>query len=95
MSGTSVAAAFTTGVATMFLEQIFTKNTLQSEFADITKSKMMTQAEKDVLGDIGHESPDKILQTSASACQSNSHCDAPMTCLYDGVCGNLADYFWK
>jgi len=95
MSGTSVAAAFTTGVATMFLGQILTKNTLQSEFADFTKSKMITQGEKNVLGDIGHESVDRILQTTASACQSNSHCDAPMTCLYDGVCGNLADYFWK
>ena len=95
MSGTSVAAAFTTGVATMFLGQILTHNTLQSEFADITKSKMISQGEKNVLGEIGHESVDRILQTASSACQSNAHCDAPDTCLYDGVCGNLADYFWK
>ena len=98
MSGTSVAAAFTTGVATMFLGQILTYNTPQTRaygFADIAKEKMLNQGEKDVLGNIGHKSVDRILQTTSSACQTNAHCDPPLTCLYDGVCGNLADYFWK
>ena len=98
MSGTSVAAAFTTGVITMMLGQILTYNTPQTRaysFADIAKEKMLNQGEKDVLGEIGHKSVDRILQTTSSACQTNAHCDAPQTCLYDGVCGNLADYFWK
>lgn len=98
MSGSSVAAAFTTGVITMMLGQILTHNTPQTRaygFADIAKEKMLNQGEKDVLGEIGHKSVDRILQTTSSACQTNAHCDPPQTCLYDGVCGDLSDYFWK
>jgi len=93
MSGTSVAAAFTTGTMTMFLEGILTSDTLQSQYPELAKSRMFAQCERNVLGDIGHKSPDKILQTTTSMCQASSQCEAPLSCLYDGVCGQLSDYF--
>ena len=92
MSGTSVATAFTAGTATMFLEQVLADSP-QSTFPLWVKEKMFDKAEKDVLGDIGHMSVNRMLQTTSSACQSDAHCDAPKKCLYDGVCGNLADHF--
>ena len=93
MSGTSVAASFVSGASTMFLEEVFTDTTSQSSFASIVKEKMYDKAERDVLGDLGHMSLNRMLQTTSSACQSDAHCDAPKKCLYDGVCGNLADHF--
>ena len=98
MSGTSVAAAFATGTATMFLEEIFSSDTMpsdttQSQYPGLAKSKMFARSERNVLGDIGHKSPDKILQTTTSMCQASSQCEAPLSCLYDGVCGQLSDYF--
>ena len=54
---------------------------------------MYDKAERDVLGDLGHMSRNRMLQTTSSACQSDAHCDAPKKCLYDGVCGILANHF--
>ena len=62
MSGTSVAAAFAAGTATMFLEQILADSP-QSTFPFWVKEKMYDKAEKDVLGDIGHMSINRMLQT--------------------------------
>ena len=55
----------------------------------------MKKAEMDVLGDLGHTSPNEMLQTTASRCESNLHCDNGNTCLEDGVCGKMTDYFKK
>ena len=93
LSGTSVAAAFVSGASTMFLEEVFTDTTSQSSYASIVKEKMYDKAERDVLGDLGHMSRNRMLQTTSSACQSDAHCDAPKKCLYDGVCGILANHF--
>ena len=93
MSGTSVAAAFVSGASTLFLEEVSTERVSQSGFAPIVKEKMYDKAEKNVLGYLGHMSPNRMLQTTSSACQTDSHCDAPKKCLYDGVCGILANHF--
>ena len=93
MSGTSVAAAFVSGASTLFLEEVSTERVSQSGFAPIVKEKMYDKAEKNVLGYLGHMSPNRMLQTTSSACQTDSHCDAPKKCLYDGVCGILAHHF--
>lgn len=92
MSGTSVAAAFVSGIASTFLEELLPEET-QEDFAPRTRFKLMKKAEKEVLGELGYTSIDLIVQTTASRCQSNSHCNEPLKCLADGVCGLMSDYF--
>lgn len=85
LSGTSVAAAFVSGTATMFLGEILSSDNPQSVFGTRTKEKMLTRAERDVLGDIGVYSSNRMLQTTSSACEVNAHCDAGKVCMYDGA----------
>ena len=93
MSGTSVAAGFVSGTLSMFMEEIASSEFHQNTFSVRAKEKMLMRSERDVLGDLGAYSPNRMLQTSSSPCQSNAHCEAPKVCMYDGACGRIADYF--
>ena len=108
MNGTSVAAAFVSGTATMFLEELLDRLDVGTpmeggvgvpSWPAKVKAKMLSRAEKGgtrgpILGDLGRFSPDVMLQTTSSACQANWHCDIPgETCMYDGVCGDMSKYF--
>ena len=95
LSGTSVAAAFVSGSATMFLEEILSYANPQSVFGTLAKEKMLTRSERDILGDIGVYSSDRMLQTTSSQCQANWHCVSPKVCLYDGSCGYQTDTPWN
>ena len=89
MSGTSVAAAFAAGAATLFVESTNTDELLVSEVTDFVKDKIINKAENYILGEIGHGSPSKMLQTTVSKCLVNSHCEPGLTCIFDGTCRDL------
>ena len=93
MSGTSVAAAFVTGTLSMFMEEINSHDFPQTEFSIHAKENMLRRSERDVLGDLGAYSPNRMLQTSSSPCQIDAHCEDPKKCMYDGACGVVSDYF--
>ena len=85
-SGTSVAAAFVTGVASLFFEEINTAEFGTDELAARVKENVLYKAEINILDKIGHGSPNKIVQTTAVRCLVNSHCSSGLTCLRDGTC---------
>ena len=89
-SGTSVAAAFAAGASALFFEEINTEELGIEELAAYVKEKISTKAEVNILGNIGHGSVNKMMQTTASRCLINSHCQAGLTCLGDGTCSNLS-----
>jgi len=89
-SGTSVAAAFAAGAAALFFEEINTEEYEIEEFSARVKEKIMNKAEINILAKIGHGSPNKMMQTTASRCLQNSHCDTGLTCLRDGTCVDLS-----
>ena len=89
-SGTSVAAAFVSGAATLFLESSNTDELLITEVTAWVKEKMVNKAEINILGELGHGSPSKMLQTTVSKCLVNDHCDVGLTCLFDGTCRDLS-----
>mmetsp|Transcript_40789 Transcript_40789/g.85472 ORF Transcript_40789/g.85472 Transcript_40789/m.85472 type:complete len:168 (-) Transcript_40789:138-641(-) len=84
-SGTSVAAAFVAGVASLYFESVNTDLHASNTFPAIVKEKVINQAERNNLGDIGYGSPDLMAQTTASRCSSNASCGPGVKCL-DGVC---------
>jgi subtilisin family serine protease len=90
MSGTSVAAAFVAGAATLFCEEVNPEEHEDNARAAYVKAKIVRKAEVNVLGVIGHGSPNKNAQTTASKCEVNAHCMAGLTCLRDGSCRNLS-----
>ena len=90
MSGTSVAAAFVAGAATLFFEEVNPEEHNTTDLAAYTKAKILNKAEVNVLGEIGHGSPSRNAQTTASKCEVNSHCVTGLTCLRDGSCRNLS-----
>ena len=93
-SGTSVAAAFVTGASSLFFDEINTEIYPDpGAFTARVKDKILRKAEKDVLGNIGTASINKIIQTTASSCQIDAHCDYGLECLMDGVCGDMSQYF--
>lgn len=88
--GTSVAAAFAAGAASLFFEEINTEEMAVEELAARVKEKVVNKAEIGILEEIGEGSPNKILQTTAVRCLQNSHCAVGLTCLRDGVCVDLS-----
>ena len=92
-SGTSVAASFVAGTASLFFEEVDSKIGPPSAFTARVKDKIMRKAEKNVLGNIGTASVNKVVQTTASGCQINAHCDNGLECLPDGTCGDMSAYF--
>jgi len=85
-SGTSVAAAFVAGIATLHLETVNSQEHTFEDYSAIVKDKLISQGERDALGDIGYGSVNKIAQTTASRCTGNSGgCGPGIQCL-DGVC---------
>ena len=94
MSGTSVAAAFVTGATSLFLEEFLTSRRSNYRMPQMVKTKMFNRAERGILGDLGHLSVNRMLQTPSSQCQANWHC-APKVCLYDGSCGYQTDTPWN
>ncbi|KAL7529137.1 hypothetical protein ACHAWF_002852 [Thalassiosira exigua] len=89
-SGTSVAAAFAAGATTLFLESTNTDELLLTEVAAFVKEKILAKAENYILNEIGPHSPGRMLQTTVSKCTLNSHCEAGLTCLFDGTCRDLS-----
>lgn len=89
-SGTSVAAAFVTGVASLFFEAVNSKDQAAGDMPALVKERMMDKAELDILGDVGYGSVNRIVQTTASRCLSDGHCSAGLTCMPDGVCVDWA-----
>mmetsp|Transcript_30196 Transcript_30196/g.64095 ORF Transcript_30196/g.64095 Transcript_30196/m.64095 type:complete len:100 (-) Transcript_30196:258-557(-) len=89
MSGTSSAAAFAAGAAALFFEGINTADYHAIELAARVKMKLLNKAEVNALGEIGHGSVNKALQTTVSKCSLNSHCVTGLTCLRDGTCVDL------
>jgi subtilisin family serine protease len=93
-SGTSVASAFVTGAAALFFDEINTEIYPDpGVFTAKVKDKILRKAEMNVLTDIGIGSVNKIIQTTASACKYNWHCDYGYDCLLDGTCGDMSQYF--
>jgi len=92
MTGTSVAAAFVSGSATHFLEEIDGRvaNT-QTLWAGRVKDKMIRRGEYG-LGDLGHGTRKNLgLQTTVSVCITNDDCPGASTCMMDGACGNMEE----
>jgi len=85
-SGTSVAAAFVSGVASLFFEELNTAEFGTDELAARVKENVLYKAEINILDKIGHGSPNRIVQTTAVRCLVNSHCSSGLTCLRDGTC---------
>lgn len=85
-SGTSVAAAFVAGIATLHLETVNSQEHIFEDYSTIVKDKLISQGERDALDDIGYGSVNKIAQTTASRCSGNSGgCGPDIECV-DGVC---------
>ena len=98
LSGTSVAAAFVSGTLSTFMEEINSHDFPQTEFSVRAKEKMLARSERDVLGNIGALSPNRILQTASSPCTSDDHCEDPKVCVglslgLNGACGVVSDFF--
>jgi len=89
LSGTSVASAFVAGTAALFFEQINTKNYSPLELSPLVKEFLINKAEINALGNIGYGSHNKMLQTTVSKCEINSHCEKGLTCISDGTCRDL------
>ena len=89
-SGTSVAAAFVSGIASLFFEEINTADFELDVFAARVKEKIVNKAEINILDDIGHGSPNRIVQTTAVRCLVNTHCQKGLTCLRDGTCRDMS-----
>lgn len=90
-SGTSVAAAFVAGAASLFFETIWSEQYPAEEFSERVKEIIINKAEINILEDIGHNSVNKIIQTTVSRCSLNSHCAPGLTCLTrDGMCADLS-----
>ncbi len=100
MSGTSVAAAFASGVTAMYFEELNTRHYVPEEFPGLVKEFVMNNAELGSLRNVGHGSPNRIAQTTSSRCSTNAHCRSGLTCIWDGVCmdtsgGGLKKGKWK
>lgn len=89
-SGTSVAAAFVAGAASLFYEEINTEEHEAEELMSVIQYRMNNKAEINILREIGHASVNKVVQTTAVRCLENSHCQAGLTCLRDGMCVDLS-----
>ena len=98
MSGTSVAAAFASGTAAQFLEEYLDRldiGSSQTTWPAGVKAQMISRSEKGTLVDLGHTTiNNRVLQTTASACQRDSDCDIQSgeKCMYDGSCGSMEIY---
>jgi len=92
-SGTSVAAALATGTAALFYEELNTDLYTIDQYALIVQQKLTYKAEINILREIGHNSHNRVLQTTAVKCLQDSHCQPGLVCLRDGMCVVRSDLY--